>query len=269
MIRSLLLTILFLCDMWAALVIGFLGGFHCLLMCGPLVIYLKHNRTNYTLRGFVTHQGSRLVGYAILGGLAGLIGFGFSLASLQRYLAVILGGLLLYAALSSLFSLPKLLGMKKMWRNTWLSTIYSKLSATSFIPLGLLNALLPCGLVYTALALSAAYFDPIKGAAFMCLFGLGTLPALGIVYIIPTSSVSTKSNLFRLVLPLTTALVGVLLILRGLGIGIPYISPNVEQLKVAPVGSQYECVQTTILLENNKAPLVLELVEGRGFGLML
>lgn len=242
---------LLLFDMWTGLLIGFLGGFHCLLMCGPLVLYLKHNRTNYALRGFALHQGSRLLGYALLGGLAGFIGFGFSLASLQQYMTLLFGGVLVYTALSKLFSIPKLLRLKKVWYNKWLSNIYSKLAATSVVPLGLLNALLPCGLVYSALALSAAYFDPIKGVVFMVFFGLGTLPALVLSFLLPTSWITSKrKKTFRLVLPLTTALVGILLILRGLSIGIPYVSPHAEQLKIVPQGSQYECAETlTVLLE--------------------
>lgn len=233
--------------MWTGLLIGFLGGFHCVLMCGPLVLYLKHNRTNYSLRGFTIHQGSRLLGYAVLGGLAGFIGFGFSLASLQQYMALLLGGVLLYTALSKLFYISKL-RLKKVWYNKWLSNIYSKLAATSVIPLGLLNALLPCGLVYSALALSAAYFDPIKGFVFMCFFGLGTLPALVLSFFLPTAWITSKKKTFRLVLPLTTALVGILLILRGLSIGIPYVSPHTEQLRIVPQGSQYECAETTTVL---------------------
>ena len=230
--------------MWIALIIGFFGGFHCVLMCGPLVLFLRQNRSNYSsLRGFAMHQGGRVLGYAILGGLAGLIGFGFSFASLQRYLAVVLGSLLIYSALSKLFSIPKLLGLKKMWYNQWLGTIYNRISELSFVPLGLLNALLPCGLVYTALAASATYFDPVKGFLFMSVFGLSTLPALGISYILPKTWITTNNKWFRFALPLTSIVVGTLLILRGLSVGIPYVSPDVELLKVLPQGSQYECVK--------------------------
>lgn len=241
--------------MWTAFIIGFLGGFHCVFMCGPLVLYLRHNRAHYALRGFAMHQGGRLLGYAVLGGLAGLIGFGFSLASLQRYVALVLGGVLLYTALSSLLSIPKLTPLNRLWQNRWLSTIYTRLSSTSFFSLGLLNALLPCGLVYTALAVSAAYFDPLKGVLFMLFFGLGTLPALVLSYVLPTTWCTAKRKRFTLVLPLTTVVVGILLVLRGLSIGIPYVSPKIEQLNVAPKGNQYECVEMKKQLLGKKKPL--------------
>jgi len=230
--------------MWTALLIGFLGGFHCMVMCGPLILFLRHNRKNYSIYKFGIHQGSRILGYTILGGVAGLVGYGFSLVSLQQYIALALGGLLLYTALSSLIPLPKIYQFKKIAHiKKWFSSIYSRLMTKSIIPLGLLHALLPCGLVYTALAASTALFDPLKSMLFMCFFGLGTLPALGLTYLLPVPFFKTKKRILRYVLPTTTGIVGVLLILRGLSIGIAFLSPAKEQLKVAPQGSQYECVQ--------------------------
>lgn len=104
------------------------------------------------------------------------------------------------------------------------------------------KSLLPCGLVYVALAASAAFFDPIKGSVYMLFFGLGTLPALGLSYVIPQKFV-LKLQSTRWLLPLLTGLVGILLVLRGLTIGIPYISPQENQLNVSTVGSAYECAK--------------------------
>lgn len=222
-------------------------------MCGPLILFLRHNRKNYSFQKFALHQISRIVGYAVLGGIAGLVGYGFSLASLHRYVSLVLGGLLIYTALSALLPFPDFLYPKKWgYVNKSLSSIYSRLSSTSYIPLGVLNALLPCGLVYTALAASATYFDPIKGILFMILFGLGTIPALLLMFFIPSALVAAKKKVLRFTLPLTTMLVGILLILRGLSIGIPYISPAKEQLEIRPQSSQYECVQ---ILEKTKPHL--------------
>ena len=76
----------------------------------------------------------------------------------------------------------------------------------------------------------------------MLFFGLGTLPALGLSYVIPQKFV-LKLQSTRWLLPLLTGLVGILLVLRGLTIGIPYISPQENQLNVSPVGSAYECAK--------------------------
>lgn len=230
--------------MWAALLIGFLGGFHCVVMCGPLVLYLRHKRNTYGIPEFVLHQFGRLLGYAILGGIAGWVGFGFSLVSLHRYVSILLGVLLLYSSLSTLFSFPYFLSLNHLFKvNSRIGSLFGRLSTTSIVSLGLLNALLPCGLVYTALAASTALFDPIKSMLFMGLFGLGTVPALVLSYSISTSTFIAKQKRFRVVLPITTALVGVLLILRGLTIGIPFVSPPKKHLEVSPKGSNYECVE--------------------------
>ena len=239
--------------MWTAFLIGLIGGSHCMFMCGPLILFLRHNRRNYTFQKFTLHQISRILGYAVLGSIVGLVGYGFSLASLHRYVSLVLGGLLIYTALSALLPFPDFLYPKKWgYVNKWISSIYSRLSSTSYIPLGVLNALLPCGLVYTALAASATYFDPLKGALFMVLFGLGTIPALLLMFFIPSALVAAKKKVMRFTLPLTTMLVGLLLILRGLSIGIPYISPAIEHMEIRPQGSQYECAQ---ILEKNQSPV--------------
>lgn len=243
--------------MWMAFFIGFLGGFHCMVMCGPLILFLRHHRKNYSFYKFGMHQLSRILGYTILGGIAGLVGYGFSVASLQQYVALTLGGLLLYAAISSLIPMPKFFQFNKLIRmKTWLSSIYSRLSSKSIIPLGILHALLPCGLVYTALAASTALFDPLKSMLFMCFFGLGTLPALGLTYLLPISLLPTKKKVLRFVLPTTTGIIGILLILRGLAIGIAFLSPVKQHLNVAPQGSQYECAEGINIdsLGNKKAP---------------
>lgn len=217
-------------------------------MCGPLILFLRHNRKNYSFQKFMLHQISRILGYAVLGGIVGLVGYGFSLVFLHRYVSLFLGGLLIYTALTALLPFPDFLYPKKWgYVNKWLSNIYSRLSSTYYIPLGVLNALLPCGLVYTALAASVTYFDPLKGALFMIFFGLGTVPALLLMFFIPSAIVVAKKKVMRFTLPLTTMLMGLLLILRGLSIGIPYISPAIEQMEIRPQSSQYECV---LILEN-------------------
>jgi sulfite exporter TauE/SafE len=236
--------------MWAAFLIGLIGGSHCMFMCGPLILFLRHNRKSYSFQKFSLHQISRILGYAVLGGVAGLVGYGFSLAFVHRYVSLVLGGLLVYTALSALLPFPDFLYPKKWgYVNKWLSSIYCRLSSTSYIPLGVLNAFLPCGLVYTALAASATYFDPMKGALFMVFFGAGTIPALLLVFFIPNTMLVAKKKKVRFMLPLTTMLVGLLLILRGLSIGIPYLSPAIEQMEIKPQGSQYECAQ---IVENKK-----------------
>ena len=73
-------------------------------MCGPLILFLRHNRKNYSFQKFALHQISRIVGYAVLDGIEGLVGYGFALASLHRCVSLVLGGLLIYTARSELLT---------------------------------------------------------------------------------------------------------------------------------------------------------------------
>ena len=92
--------------------------------------------------------------------------------------------------------------------------------------LGLLNGLLPCGLVYAACAGAAALGEWLGGIEYMTLFGLGTLPVmLGISLSGRAIPVAWRFRLQQLV-PFSIAVVGVLLILRGMALGIPYVSPD-------------------------------------------
>ena len=89
--------------------------------------------------------------------------------------------------------------------------------------LGAINGLLPCGLVYIAAAGAAATGQPIEGAIHMAAFGAGTLPVLlGIGMAGRSLSFMPR---FRRLIPVTVGMVAVLLILRGLALGIPYLSP--------------------------------------------
>ncbi len=229
--------------MWTAFVLGFFGGAHCILMCGPLVWYLKLQRSNYKARGFLLHQIGRLFGYVFLGFVAGMVSYGFSLMLLHKYIALALGIVLCYSAITSFLPSLDFLRIKKLnVLSRWIGTFQSKIKNTSLVVIGFINAFLPCGLIYVALAASTAFFDPAKGAVYMLFFGLGTLPALGVSYVIP-QNFTLKLQSTRWLLPLITGLVGILLVLRGLTIGIPYISPQENQLNVSPISSSYECAR--------------------------
>ena len=229
--------------MWTAFVLGFFGGAHCFLMCGPLVWYLKLQRSNYKARGFLLHQIGRLFGYVFLGFIAGVVSYGFSLMLLHKYIALALGIVLCYSATTTFIPSIDVLRLRKLnVLSRWIGAFQSKTKNTSLTVIGFINAFLPCGLVYVALAASAAFFDPAKGALYMLFFGLGTLPALGLSYVLP-QKLAVKLQSTRWLLPLITSLVGVLLVLRGLTIGIPYISPEEKQLNISPTGSAYECAR--------------------------
>ena len=96
---------------------------------------------------------------------------------------------------------------------------------------GFLNGLLPCGLVFVALSSSALLTNWYDGAIYMMLFGLGTFPAM-LFLSIGANTIKNKISIIRIqyFIPYVFLITGGLLLVRGLGIGIPYLSPQfVEQ----------------------------------------
>ncbi|WP_396155621.1 sulfite exporter TauE/SafE family protein, partial [Flavobacterium macrobrachii] len=98
--------------------------------------------------------------------------------------------------------------------------------------IGFLNGLLPCGLVYAALFGAIAMQNEVLGVAYMLLYGIGTIPLMSIVvYASGFMSVPLRSKLQRII-PIITIGIGILFILRGLSLGIPFISPAEQSLFV-------------------------------------
>jgi sulfite exporter TauE/SafE len=91
---------------------------------------------------------------------------------------------------------------------------------------GMLNGLLPCGLVYIALAGAIATGNSVEGMAYMALFGLGTLPMmLAVSFAGQYITIQWRSRLTKIV-PVFTVTIAFLFILRGLNLGIPMLSPS-------------------------------------------
>jgi sulfite exporter TauE/SafE len=110
----------------------------------------------------------------------------------------------------------------------------------TFFIIGFLNGLLPCGLVYMAVFGAIALGQPLKGSVYMALFGIGTIPLMTTaIYLGNFLTNNIKQRILK-VIPVVVVVIGLLFILRGLGLGIPYVSPS-EKVAVEQVSSQYEC----------------------------
>jgi len=220
---------------WSAFILGFLGSMHCAGMCGPIALALRNygspSPASFYLNKILYNAG-RVITYAVLGLVAGSIGAVISIAGLQQALSIVLGILLLLASFAFIPSLRKIssrwMNPVNEWVKSRLAFFLHQTNSTSFTIVGMLNGLLPCGLVYTALAAAAVSGSYLSGAAFMSLFGLGTFPMMLAISlsgkIVP---VTWRSRITR-IYPYLTMLVAVLLILRGMNLGIPYISPELS-----------------------------------------
>lgn len=223
----------------SAIGLGFASGFHCIGMCGPIALSMgltKKQATNYYLQN-LTYQFGRIFTYSLLGALLGIVGQGFEMAGFQQYLTIAVGILLILMAIfsfggndfaSKIPFVPKLLLKVKMN----LGKLLQKADYRSRFTTGILNGFLPCGMVYMALTASLAAGGIWQGASFMALFGLGTLPFMFAVVLLGNLMTTAFRIKILKFVPVLMIVLGGLFILRGLEIGIPYISPKKEALKI-------------------------------------
>lgn len=216
----------------SALLFGILGSFHCIGMCGPIAFMLPIERKN-SLKGFfqiLSYHLGRLFTYSFMGLLFGFLGKSFQLLGFQQYLSVFMGILMIILIL-----FPRI--TKKLTISKYVSTIILKVknalgkelankSKTTFFTLGFLNGFLPCGLVYMAIIGALTTTNALTGSLYMLLFGAGTIPLMtAVIYLGNFSKGAFRKKVVRLI-PIVVVCIGVLFILRGLGLGIPYLSPK-------------------------------------------
>ncbi len=216
--------------MIAALLLGFLGSFHCIGMCGPIALTLpvQHLRGAKKMGGILLYNAGRVTTYMLMGLVFGWLGQQFYIGGLQQWLSVALG----IALLAGLFfyrfiPLPQLQFVKKA-----LGHLLSKQRFRTLYAIGFLNGLLPCGLVYLGIAGALAAGSIWKGMLFMGLFGAGTLPAMmAVTWFSQLISIPVRQRIRQLI-PLAVGVMAVLLILRGMNLGIPYVSPAMQPTEI-------------------------------------
>jgi sulfite exporter TauE/SafE len=177
----------------AAFVAGLAGSIHCLAMCGGLsaALGLRAHRLGAspkrTLGHALSYQAGRLASYSLAGALAGmtvgLLQAMFDLEHLQVMLRALAGLVLIGAAIGILFRVRPLARIEKLGAQVWryLAPLARSIPANRFsgsLLLGMLWGWLPCGMVYSMLLIAALAGNPVKGAATMLCFGLGTVPTV-------------------------------------------------------------------------------------------
>jgi uncharacterized protein len=231
-------------DLVSGFVVGILGSFHCVAMCGPIAIALPAGNTAGIVyfAGRILYNTGRIITYVLLGALMGSIGGLFALAGMQQAVSIAVGCFMILALfLPSIarFSSSRwsFLGSFYTPLRTHLGTLLHRQSLVSLLLIGIVNGFLPCGFLYIALAGAATLGEIPKGMAFLAGFGLGTLPLmLGVSLIGRTLRPGIRKKMSAL-LPAFTFLLAVLFILRGLNLGIPYISPQVKETASATQNS--------------------------------
>ncbi len=224
----------------AAVTMGMLGSFHCIGMCGPIALSLplKNDSGWSKFSGALFYNSGRIVTYIAFGFLFGIIGKSVSVFGFQQWLSILLGiVILVFIILPKRFSSFNqhnfILRFFERIRFS-LGQLFLKNNFSSLFSIGLLNGLLPCGLVYMAAVVAISTSSIAHSMVFMGAFGLGTLPMMWSIAFFGTYvSVGFRKKI-RKIYPYMMMLIACLLILRGMGLGIPYVSPkaNFEKKEV-------------------------------------
>lgn len=215
----------------AGIGMGIISSLHCIGMCGPLVMALPlpPQAGMRRLLRVLAYNAGRLTTYGLLGFLFGLAGRRLQVAGWQQWLSITMG-----AAIILWWAITATGKQTSFWPARPIQQAITKLNLylwkhagkAGFYVLGMANGLLPCGMVYLAIAAAISTGNTGMSTLFMIAFGAGTLPAMtGLGYISAWFKQPVRLHLRRL-MPVFTIVVGMLLILRGLNLDIPFISPR-------------------------------------------
>lgn len=215
---------------------GSVGNLHCIGMCGPIAMALPlgDRTTGSRLYGGAIYNAGRIFTYTWLGLTLGLVGGFLVTPKIQSTLSLIFGAaILLYLFLPATVkkSFAKSSPAQGFFLNLrkQLGKLLSTPTNSSLFGIGMLNGLLPCGMIYLALTSSFLTGSLLRGGLFMASFGLGTFPAmLAAVFFGSYLHQQVRVNLRRTI-PVFLACMAALLVLRGLNLGIPYLSPALPQ----------------------------------------
>jgi sulfite exporter TauE/SafE len=222
--------------MLLAFLTGLFSSLHCVGMCGPIALALPKG-----FEGRLAMASSRLlynVGrtltYILLGLVIGIFGEGIAISGYQQGISIALGVALLLFGLFSLkrenrfLAIPRVDRLMRKLRQR-LGRLLGQSTYGSTLSIGLLNGLLPCGFVYLALAGASLAGNLLDSMAYLAFFGLGTMPMMfGVSMLGGVLPASVRQRL-RPFLMAFVFIFATLLILRGLDLGIPYLSPELPE----------------------------------------
>ena len=218
--------------LYSAFIFGLISSLHCIGMCGPIALMIPVDRTNPTKKAtqISTYHLGRLSAYACIGFIFGLVGKGFFLAGIQQRLSIFIGVTMIITILTPESVLANYNFSKPVYRliskiKSSLGKQFKNKSYKSLFTIGLLNGFLPCGMVYVALFGAIAMQNVPFGILYMLLFGIGTIPMMSSVTYLNSIMTVSFRNKIQKVIPYVGVGIGLLFILRGLGLGIPYVSP--------------------------------------------
>jgi len=225
-------------NFYTALMIGLVGSLHCIGMCGPIAISLPLGNKSWWRRtlGGVTYNTGRIMTYGILGALFGFLGKGIEMAGLQRWTSILIGIILILSVVFPALFKGKIKIEQFLFGYAGrivgkFRKLFAITSLPSMLLIGMLNGMLPCGLVYVAVAGALNTTGILGGIGFMLVFGLGTLPVMLTIPLLGNLIGTGFRRKYRYILSVMIVILGIIFVLRGLLLGIPYVSPPQKMLK--------------------------------------
>jgi len=208
-------------------------------MCGPIAMMLPVDRSNPAKKVFqiILYHLGRLTAYGMLGLFFGILGKGLFLAGFQQKLSIFVGIMMIIFVIVPEKKLAQYNFSKPIYKliskvKSHLGAQFKRKSPDALFTIGLLNGFLPCGLVYAALFGAIAMQSELLGVAYMVLYGIGTIPMMSAVVLLSNFITVPVRNRIQKLIPIVVILIGSLFIVRGMGLDIPYISPNTTSLVV-------------------------------------
>ena len=217
------------------LILGLLGSFHCIAMCGPIALSIPAGKLSKWgfIKSRLIYNSGRVITYSFLGLIFGFLGNRISMIGMQRGLTIAVGILILLSAILTLS------GRSNALKNIYVCKIISgykdqfgklfkRKKRPVFLLFGIMNGFLPCGFVYIALSGAMLTGEVTLGMLYMMMFGLGTIPVMLSVSIFGnyvSTNFRRRLTKFNLAFSVILAL---LFIARGMDLGIPYISPSLQ-----------------------------------------
>lgn len=232
----------------SALVLGFFGSLHCLGMCGPIAFMLpldRQRKSKKIVQLSIYHFG-RMLSYGLLGLLFGLVGKGLYLFGFQQNLSILVGVIMILLVLLPSTYVKRYRIAKPIYGllakvKSSLGNELKKRTPDTFLTIGFLNGFLPCGLVYMALLGAVALGNAWQGSLYMLLFGVGTVPLMTTAVLFSSLLKGSAKRTVQKLIPVFVVLIGALFIIRGLGLGIPYVSPKAPTTTTEMVSTDMEC----------------------------
>ena len=225
----------------AGLTLGIISSMHCVGMCGPLSLALptQYLASLKRMLAILLYQVGRVITYSALGFIFGLLGRRIYLAGFQQWFSIGMGMLILFLVAHHWIFRKRL---QLQFLNSFYITVQRMMirilnskGMAPYLFFGIANGFLPCGMVYMALAGALVTTDIYQSVLFMAAFGLGTLPAMiAVSFLKQFIGTQTRSS-FRKAVPILISVMAVILILRGMNLGIPFVSPSLPSATATPV----------------------------------